>query len=94
MHDMNETEALCGQFYAEGCTSILSCCAKDDKMTDYVEDHQYQDRFPVPYLPTPSCEHDAKDSGEEGKLCGKCNGAVEVNLEVVDCPFPVVDPGT
>jgi hypothetical protein len=68
----------------------LKCCADDDKMKDYVQNQQYGDRFPVPAMPTPSCEHDAKDSKDEGELCGKCEGAVNVELEAIDCPFPTV----
>lgn len=78
-------KALCGQFMAQGCAEMLQCCDNDEKLYQWVEDHVWSTG--APGQPTPFCEHDPK-TDEGGKLCGKCNGEVNVELEAQDCPYP------
>jgi len=81
-------QALCGQFVAEGCSTLLDCCADDDALMEYVENWAYFDRFPDPYYPTPGCE-----KGPNADLCSKCKGAVKVKAALLDapCPYPDID---
>ena len=85
-------KALCSEFLAQGCSKILGCCPEDDFLLDYVENNIYQNDFPKPLLPSPSCPHDPKNIKDAQDLCKKCKG-MKVKLKAESrCKFPV--PGS
>jgi len=75
-------EALCGQFKAQGCVKTLGCCAEDELLYQFIDEYTFQDQYPDPLLPSPSCVQ-----GPSEELCAKCNANVKVKLTPGECPF-------
>lgn len=82
------SEALCGEFKAQGCSKILDCCADNDELFDYVENFAFQKAFPEPLFPTPSCL-----DGPKADLCSACKSGAKVVLTPHECPFPSPEGG-
>lgn len=82
------SNALCGEFIAQGCSKIVKCCPDDDELFDFVENDMFLDDVTQPLMPSPTCT-----GGPSKELCSKCEGAVKVALEKAECPFPSLEGG-
>lgn len=85
--DPTYEKALCAQFIAHGCSSVMDCCKDDRLLYDYVENYAYFGSYPNPRFPTPSCIQ-----GPNADLCAKCKANVKVKVEAQvapnRCPYP------
>lgn len=83
------SEALCGEFKAQGCSKIFDCCQDNEELYDYVENEAFQRQVPEALFPTPSCLE-----GPTEKLCSACKAGAKVELKPHECPYPSPEGGS